>query len=196
MLTHSTTAPAFCAGCGKAMPIVIRPNGRVSTAKHCSQACRYRSRCSTLDRFWAQVDRSGECWLWTGCPSADGYGQLWIKGVIWKPSRLAWTLIKGPIPGKLCVLHNCPGGDNPLCCNPDHLWLGTRAENQADMARKGRSAFGERAISAKLTDAIVRSIREEYTAVGTHLTVLAARYSVNPHTIRDAIQRRTWRHVR
>jgi hypothetical protein len=58
-------------------------------------------------------------------------------GSVWKAHRVAWTLANGPIPAGMHVLHTC---DNPPCCNPGHLWLGTQADNMADMARKGRTS--------------------------------------------------------
>jgi hypothetical protein len=88
------------------------------------------------------------CWLWTAS-TRNGYGQVIYKGKNWSVHRLVWVLVRGPIPKrkgkkKLCVLHNCPGGDNRQCCRPRHLWLGTGRQNIADMIAKGRQATGER----------------------------------------------------
>jgi hypothetical protein len=80
------------------------------------------------------VDPDTGCHVWTGGRASKGYGQLRI-GV----HRLAWELANGPIPEGMQVLHRC---DNPRCCNPDHLMLGTQAENMADMRRKGRGRNG------------------------------------------------------
>jgi hypothetical protein len=85
--------------------------------------------------FWEYVDRSGDCWLWTGYRVPTGYGQAWHAGRLVRAHRLAWELTYGPIPPGLCVCHAC---DVPACCNPAHLFIGPQSANLRDMARKGR----------------------------------------------------------
>jgi hypothetical protein len=91
-------------------------------------------------RFWAKVRVTRTCWLWCGAKHEDGYGFIGVFGRGWtkQSHRVAWWLSKGAIPDGLSVLHNCPGGDNPACVNPDHLWLGTHTDNMRDASRKGR----------------------------------------------------------
>ena len=86
-------------------------------------------------RFLNKLDRSGDCWLWTGQLDKDGYGMVMINYRSWKASRAAWHLLVGPIPEGMLVLHKC---DVRACCNPDHLWLGTQSDNIRDMDSKGR----------------------------------------------------------
>jgi hypothetical protein len=78
-------------------------------------------------RLWSKVDKSGECWLWTGSLAA-GYGQIQYKGKMTRVHRVSWQLEYGEIPKGKVVCHSC---DNPLCVRPAHLWLGTQLDNIA-----------------------------------------------------------------
>jgi hypothetical protein len=94
------------------------------------------------ERFMEKVERlESGCWLWRGATHKNGYGRFRLP----KPQqstwahRAAWVLFRGAIPPGLCVLHRC---DNPPCVNPDHLWVGTVADNMRDRDRKGRGLGG------------------------------------------------------
>ena len=92
------------------------------------------------ERFWSRVDKassSNGCWLWTGY--IGYYGRFNYDGTTMDAHRMAWIIVYGTVPDGLCVLHDCPGGDNPACVNPAHLWLGTLADNSRDMVAKGRN---------------------------------------------------------
>jgi HNH endonuclease/Helix-turn-helix domain len=146
--------------------------------------------------FWAKVNKTDGCWLWTGAKHTDGYGIVIRSRKNWLAHRYAFTLTYGPIPDGLVVCHAC---DVRPCVRPDHLALGTQIDNMTDMAQKGRARMvreqrGEANKGARLTDDRVREIRALY-AQGRTLDDLGRRYSVNPATIWHVVHRRTWRHV-
>jgi hypothetical protein len=99
-----------------------------------------RKRKSLIDDFWRYVDQSRgprNCWPWTRYRDKEGYGRATPKDLRQSPlvHRHVWTIVHGKIPKGLHVLHHC---DNPACCNPSHLWLGTHQDNMKDRDRKGR----------------------------------------------------------
>lgn len=102
-------------------------------------------------RFWSKVlVTPGDCWVWQGATFVDGYGKFWDGEKQVKAHR--WVM---GMPEQ-CVLHTC---DNPLCVNPEHLFLGTRGDNNTDCFVKGRNARGFRLPQTKLSDEQVREIR-------------------------------------
>jgi hypothetical protein len=97
-------------------------------------------------RFWSKVQKSEDpngCWIWTGARFKDEYGCFNLAGrrgvqCETRTHRISFLIHRGPIPDDMCVCHNCPGGDNPSCINPAHLWLGTHLQNMLDREAKGR----------------------------------------------------------
>jgi hypothetical protein len=125
-------------------------------------------------RFWSKVDKTGDCWVWTAASARMGYGAFFV-GKLRPAHRVSWEMANGPIPDGLLVLHRC---DNPPCVRPDHLFLGTHAENTADAITKGRLASGERHGRHKLGAEAVPSIRARWAA-GERLADIAADFGIS-----------------
>lgn len=192
-----------CRGCGRTF-LVIPARIRAGGGTFCNRACqREHSARNAPARFWSWVQKSepDKCWPWQGCTEPFGYGVFTFASYDTRQAhRVAWELTNGPVPDGLCVLHRC---DNPPCCNPAHLFLGTRRDNNTDMEAKGRARHagarnpsrGESHWQAKLTEASVREIRARYAAGNVTHRQLASAYHVSHETIRQLLLRNTWAHV-
>jgi hypothetical protein len=148
------------------------------------------------ERFWEKVNRSTSraCWEWTGSHGAGSpYGQFQWDYRMVRSHRAAYMLSIGEIPEGLHVLHRC---DNPKCCNPTHLKLGTQADNMADKVRRRRASRigkpGESNPSAKLTWAKVRAIRKR-GALKIPGTVIAREFGVDQTTVSNILLGKSWR---
>lgn len=160
-----------------------------------------------IARFFKFVPNKPQngCWVWMGSLLNTGYGQLRIGGKQLTAHRVSWTIHHGPIPEGMCVLHRC---DHPPCVRPDHLFLGTIADNNADKKAKGRSAcglkhgtvthpnfrIGSKVWSAKLTEDQVLDIRRR-GAMGEKQKNIAKEFNVKPTTICAILKTRSWKHV-
>jgi Helix-turn-helix domain/HNH endonuclease len=130
-----------------------------------------------IEKFWSQVQRLGptECWPWLGYRDRKGYGQTRIRGERWKAHRLSYTLVKGPIPPGLLGCHEC---DRPWCCNPDHTFPGTAADNTADRVSKGRGTQPFKMTMDEMRELRQRfergeTMREIGRSIGRHHSVVA-----------------------
>ncbi len=161
-----------------------------------------RNQRTISERLWSRVDKStgaNDCWLWQGATVRGLYGQIRrdpvgneIRGKKTTTHRVAWELAYGPIPSGMEVCHRC---DNPKCVNPAHLWLGTHAENQADMMIKGRAARGERSGTARLNTKQVAIIKHLLKTGACDIADISTLVGVSKSTI-DAIKhQKTWRHI-
>lgn len=154
-------------------------------------------------RFWAKVNKTDTCWLWTAAKANKGYGAFGPEpGKVVKAHRYSWEMANGPITDGMCVLHKC---DVPACVNPDHLFLGTKADNNRDMHEKGRNVPGgtystanvKRGSShhgAKLNEESVRAIRKAHEG-GMTMTNIAKMHGVAASAVHKIIHRRHWKHV-
>jgi hypothetical protein len=142
-----------------------------------------------IDRFWSKVRKESDdsCWLWTA-GTVRGYGQIRINGKTISTHRFSWQIHFGEIPNDLCVCHHC---DNPSCVNPDHLFLGTNADNTRDAISKGRLP---QLRHAKLSEEEVREIKRTHR-IGISLVSLGKRYSIDPSAISKIIRGINWKEV-
>jgi len=164
---------------------------------------RNRKSISVSERFWKYVQKTDDngCWIWTGkSKTCFGYGLINLgghNGKIEKAHRVSWILAYGNIPDGLFVCHHC---DNPPCVRPDHLFLGTPADNNHDMQQKGRCdrvkrPKGERHWMAKLTNEQVLEIRAKYESDKPYLRQLGVQYGVSLQTIHRIVRRKNWDHI-
>jgi hypothetical protein len=155
------------------------------TGRFCSKRCaNSRKRTDLSVYFWTRVNKTEDCWLWTGAKDKRGYGSIRVggkSGRSYPAHRIAWLLWWHQDPNDREVCHHC---DNPSCVRPCHLFLGTHADNMADMARKERNA-------RKLTSDGVRFIRNSDLSS----TEVAAVLGIAAVTVRAVRQGRIWSHV-
>lgn len=145
---------------------------------------------TATERFWRHVHKTDSCWEWWGARDKKGYGRFRLApGHTILAHRYSWQLHKGD-PGKLCVLHHC---DNAHCVRPDHLWLGTRIDNNKDCLLKGRVAKGES--KSKLSAQQVQDIRTYYRLGNTSQRTLARMFEVGQMTVSDIVRGKNWRHL-
>lgn len=124
------------------------------------------------------------CLLWLGCIDDQGYGRLGKR----LAHRLSWEAHRGPIPRGLMACHKC---DVPGCINPDHIFLGTHADNMADKGAKGRVPRGEGQTNAKLNDGLVLAIRADMRPSRK----IAAEYGIARSLVSMIKTGRRWSHV-
>ena len=145
----------------------------------------------TIKRFWSKVDKSGDCWEWTGVTTPEGYGRF----VVWYRTEnqligahRVSIYLDGRDPRGKVVRHTC---DNPSCVNPNHLILGTIQDNIQDRSDRNRQAVGEKVHTSKLTKEQVLEIR----ASNKSITELTEQFNVSPWAIRNILNRKSWKHI-
>lgn len=237
MRAHLTTDETnnlsrICLNCGKEFRTqrycIVRALQRGgSPPSFCSRDCFKAGRSLVKDttfkpvpiaeRFWKYVRKTERCWIWTGSTfKATGYARTFINRQGKHAHRVSYEMAYGPIPDGLMVLHDCdrfyaPGDISyRLCVRPDHLFLGTAADNMADCKQKGRHAVGlrngaytkpesrqrgENSGMSKLTDSQVVEIRRRYKAGGISQEKLGKEYGVTQPLVKEIVHGRIWKHL-
>ena len=159
-----------------------------------------------VQRFWTKVQRGEGCWEWTASRTKFGYGILGIRRIARSPRkahRMSWEIAHGPIPGNFHVLHRC---DNPPCVRPDHLYLGTNADNVRDRMERNpvihnwttdRTRLGSAHPRAKVTEEQVLEMRRRYTPQSQTdgSSALAREFGLAQASVWAIISRQSWTHI-
>lgn len=184
---HSTRVACECRYCGAAFTL---PPCRLKIGMgSVCETCRHPT---DAERFWRRVQKSDGCWTWLGSAHRHGHGYATMDGRVTYAHRVAWTLTHGAIPDGLDVCHKC---DNPPCVRPDHLFVGTHADNMRDMAVKGRALEASKKRS-KLTEHQVRDIKA-MLADGMTQREIADRVRIVSRSAIGLIQQgRRWSHIK
>lgn len=163
----------------------------------------------TPSSFMSKVDCSAGlngCWIWKGSKSTDGYGQVNFNYKNMRSHRLAYLFFCGEIPTGMFVCHRC---DNPICCNPRHLFLGTALDNARDKVNKGRQPRGEK-VSEQVRRTTPRGSKRKTAVINEEIAVkiremrsngarecdVARAFGVNRYIVKNIMSGRTWGHAR
>jgi len=185
--------PSYCVECGAEY---YAPPSHRAKRSYCSRKCRAEAqskwqRRPLAERFWEKVDKSGDCWIWTGALLKTGYGSIRINRKAERAHRVAYELAFGPIPEGLLLRHSC---DNPKCVNPAHLIPGTHAQNTQDALDRGRAVVGDAHVRAKIPNHAIATIRAALAA-GVPGKYLAKQFAVNPTVISRIKLHKKWKYV-
>jgi hypothetical protein len=203
MPQHSTRIHRKCPVCGTEF-ITFPCRIARGAGNYCSRACFYTGgqvtpRRPLLERLWSKTVVECECWVWHGSRNPQGYGSILVGSVregtyrIDRVHRASFREHFGSLPADADVCHKC---DNPPCWRPEHLFLGTAADNIADALSKGRIPVGEDAAKSKLTNAQVAEIRSRHTTGGISQTQLAAEYGVSQSAVNAILYRKAWKWIK
>jgi hypothetical protein len=191
MLSMPHNPTNLCEICGA--PAVSRHrNPRRFCSSQCAAVARHGPLLTleTLSQFY-EVDPATGCWNWTRSKNTEGRATIRRGGLNVYAYRVVYGLLREPIPANLLACHSC---DNPSCINPDHVFVGTIADNNLDMTVKGRAATGEKQPAHKMTEDAVREARHMRSAGWTYESI-AKHFGVSYATAHRVANRAGWKHV-
>jgi hypothetical protein len=143
--------------------------------------------------FEKKVVRKEGCWGWKSPAGSAGYGHLGFKKYLTTAHRLSWIIHNGSIPEDLWVLHKC---HNPICSNPDHLYLGTPKDNTRDMILAGRAVYNQQSSkNAKLTLEQAKEIKHLLATTDLSQYEIAKKFNVGRGTVQDIKRNKMWRNA-
>lgn len=163
---------------------------KIGTGRYCSTKCRgsgVNKPIPVEDRIFKFIKKlsEGGCWLFTGFRNKDGYGKIGTTPGKSEPAhRVMYKIKNGEIPKGRVVMHTC---DNPACCNPEHLMLGTVNDNVQDMVKKGRNVALSKSDKSKFSIDTINLIRAEYTGRRGQKLQLSKKYNCSPTTITNIL---------
>ncbi len=152
---------------------------------------------SDKKRFWDKVKTQGndQCWPWTASTDLSGYGRFGFREILLSAHRVAWEITYGDIPFKKHVLHHC---DNPRCCNPEHLFIGTHQDNMADRDKKGRGKTcvlkGEKNPNSRFKEVDIIEMRG-MVKQGYKQGDVAKKFNTAQSVISNIINYKNWKHI-
>ena len=153
---------------------------------------------SFSERLWEKIRKGNpeECWSWIASKSYKGYGRIGRNGKVRWAHREVYKDKIGSIPDNMCVCHCC---DNPSCCNPKHLFLGTNADNVKDKVKKGRchtyNNEGEKNGMAKLSAETVRNIRRMYATGNYRQRDIMKMFGIGRHHVYQIVHNKLWKSI-
>lgn len=148
-----------------------------------------------LYKFWERINKTKSCWIWIGAKNSGGYGILRVNNFQMRAHRFSYQAFFGRISDKICVLHKC---DNKICVNPEHLFLGTRIDNNKDRDMKNRTVivYGSKNGKAKLNEIKVRDIKNTLKYYNfKSFAEIGIKYNVKWQTIQAIAKGKTWKRV-
>jgi hypothetical protein len=183
----------------KTISLEINKNPK-TIAKYINKFGLNKSKLNYKEKFWTYVDKksNNKCWEWKKSLTKTGYGKYWYNNKCHLSHRLAYIFAFGNIPQNKFVCHKC---DNPKCCNPNHLFLGTPKQNTDDMIRKQRQQnysnvlYGENHPRAKLNNNDIKEIRFLHKNKLMKVKEIAKKFNISIPTLECIIYNKTWKHI-